>query len=215
MEKDKSFSIYDKFAFLDNINKNDSQSYKPELKEKLNNFFIRSNKEDTLINKKFSNNSYLIIGSGPSVKKYKKDIEYFIEKYKPTVLQLNNSNQINQALIDYFVISHPQRFIPVNISSLDKRNYIVPNVIDFDIKPSSQILHYDIEITGDMFQSHKTYTNIPNGLALTFALGIVERNKSSKTVYTAGVDGYVENVLKNNELNKTIKLYENTFAKAP
>ena len=93
MEKDKSFSIYDKFAFLDNINKNDSQSYKPELKEKLNDFFIRSNKEDTLINKKFSNNSYLIIGSGPSVKKYKKDIEYFIEKYKPTVLQLKTQTK--------------------------------------------------------------------------------------------------------------------------
>jgi 4-hydroxy 2-oxovalerate aldolase len=213
MEKDKSFSVYDKFAFLNSINKKESQSYKPELKEKLDNFFIRKNKEDTLKNKKFLNANYLIIGSGPSVEKYKKDIELFIKKYNPTVFQLNNASQIDRTLIDYHVISHPQRFIPANISSNDKRNYIIPNVNDFDIAPSSQVLHYDIEITKNSFKSHKLYTKIPNGLALTFALGIVEKNDFKKTVYTAGIDGYTENILKNNELNKTIKLYQNTYKK--
>ena len=45
------------------------------------------------------------------------------------------------------------------------------------------------------------------------SLGIVEKNDFKKTVYTAGIDGYTENILKNNELNKTIKLYQNTYKK--
>jgi 4-hydroxy 2-oxovalerate aldolase len=211
MEKDNLFSSFDKFSFLEGINKSESESYKPELKEKLNNFFILKNNKDHLTNKKFNNKNFLIIGAGPSVQKYAKDIEYFIKKKKPTVLQLNKISFVDESLVDFIVVSHPQRFFQTNLTEQSNTKYIVPNVKDYEFNISKNIFIYDIEISDKIFSSNKYFTKIPNGLALTYSLGIIEKNEGKKTIFTAGLDGYKDNLIKNSELNETIKSFHEHF----
>ena len=212
METDKSINNFDKISFLENVNKNISQSFSPEVREKINNFYLKRNTKDNLENL-FKKKNYIILGAGSTIQKYKTDIELFITKNDLTVIQLNNNPIISENLIDYFVISHPQKFFPANLSENSKRKYIVPSVKDFEVSPSKNIYKYDIEIEENSFNSYKLYTKIPNGLALTFSLGIIEKNKFSKNIYLAGIDGYRENLYKNTELNSILSLFQKNFQK--
>ena len=109
MLHDDSFNTNDIVNFIDSTNFLDKESFNlsnVNFTEKLYGSTPSANKINL---DEFKEKSFLILGSGKNLIKYESDIELFINKFKPTVIQLNSNNFFNQDLINYNVFLNPNK----------------------------------------------------------------------------------------------------------
>ena len=204
--QNEKFDKKDTLSFIldhDHVNKED---YNPEYED------ISKLQYSNLIKGKFSpkenitKEEYLLIGAGPSVKKYKEEIEEFIKLKKCGVLQLNSGKVINDELIDYKLFSHPQTVAYEEREIKNSTNEIIipPNLIS-DEDGLKNLNTYGIEID-NAIESFSNYCKVPNAIVLSYGLAILSQPKIKK-IYFCGIDGYKENNYKTQEINDSLRIF--------
>ena len=211
IENDK-FSRKDILSFLMNYKDLDKESYNPALEETGNLHYEKLIDGSFDVNKITKDRDVLIIGAGKSVEKYKNDIELYIEKFNPLVLQLNKGGVINQKLIDYNLFCHPQTIkYEINyIKNSTSKAIMPPNSTNFEIE-NININFYGLKVQYNTFEKNATNCTVPNSLVLSYALSIASSSTHSN-IYFAGIDGYINNPNKNSEISETLKLFIETYS---
>jgi 4-hydroxy 2-oxovalerate aldolase len=159
----------------------------------------------------------LIVGSGPSVKKYQTAIEHFIKQKKPYVIALNTQSNIKQNLIDARVACHPVRLLA------DCKDYIElpqPLITPFSMLPdlvkknlaNKEILDFGIVINQEGFKFHQNYCEIPISLVIAYSLAVANSGLANQIIL-AGFDGYSSEDPRRKEMDQILRTYiENSNA---
>lgn len=210
MLHDDSFNTTDIVNFIDSTNFLDKESFD------LNNvnfteILYSSTPEKNKINlDKFLDKSFLLLGSGKNLNKYKSDIELFINKFKPTVIQLNSNNFFNPDLIDYNIFLNPNKLATeVNTTKIKIKNVISPSLLAIENKKISYEI-IDVKIANN-FSQEEFYIELPSSLVLGYAL-MLTTFSNLENIYLAGFDGYSISEQKNSEVNLLIDKFLKAFS---
>ena len=147
-----------------------------------------------LVNR-FSNREVLILANGPSLKKYAKDIEAYIIRYKPIVLAVNVITTIKEELIDFYCISHNSKFISQRTYYNNLNKPIIAPLHRFTseekdlLKTSSRIIDYGFEVSENQFNVLDTYCQLPYEVTVAYALAI-SKIANARNISLVGIDGY-------------------------
>jgi len=214
----KGFSSEQILAVIDNLKTKGGKEFSNDIIETYKKYFIGKGKGNYNPAKDIRGKEVLILGSGPGIKNYKKELETFIKKYKPFVIALNAQNSINSKLInrravcntlrlltDYKSFRHlPQKLIMPyqKLSKLIKKKFSSVKKLDFGV-----------EVKNNTFQFKKSSAIIPNTLAISYALGISNSGKAKK-IFIAGFDGYDGEDPKKNEMDELFFLYQSLKEKS-
>jgi 4-hydroxy 2-oxovalerate aldolase len=155
----------------------------------------------------------LIVGSGRGTRDFKWQIEKFINKINPEVLELNFNGHLEQALVNYHVYTNPQRFFS-EVNKLIKANasVIIPSKIT-SLKDGLNIHNYEFKISSkNEFKFNNKFSELPNSLVLSYALALSLFSKNEE-IYLVGFDGY-EDTARNLKVNETFNKFENNFKKS-
>lgn len=153
----------------------------------------------------FKNKTILIIGQGPSAQNNKKKILNFIKQKKCITFCLNfNKFFLNKEY--YNIISHEVRALIDQIEYKKLNRIIMPlsrldSVLEKNINKKN-IKDYGLIITPDNINVRETHAELPNALAIGYALSICKAS-SAKKVYLVGFDGYSNK----EEINLEMELY--------
>ena len=175
------------------------------------NFYKNKKNGNWVPAKEISEKKVLILAPGPSLKKYKKEIEDYIIKNNLIVIALNSDQIINPDLINYRAACHPLRLLAdMPTYKLLKQPLItpysmLPEVIKKELNKDN-ILDFGIQIDPPLFSVDKNSCKIPNLLVLGYALGVVKSGKVSK-IFLAGFDGYPTGDVRNNEVEDVINSF--------
>jgi 4-hydroxy 2-oxovalerate aldolase len=141
------------------------------------------------------NKDVVLIGSGPSVIKYKRDIEYFIRTHgNLSVFVLNMVNTISESLIDFRISCHPLR-ITADIGRYRKSQIrlIAPKSCITEAIRSElddvNIFDYGMNIRNDQFSINDNYCILPNNLGIAYSLAVLTCAQADR-VYLIGFDGF-------------------------
>lgn len=152
----------------------------------------------------------LIIGPGPSIKKYAEPIKSFIKKHKPFVIVLNLKKSIDEKFIDLRVASYTLRMM---FNSTDIKNFkslALPIDRFLEIKKKkpgkTKIFNYGLQVKPGIFKFDKKSCISPNSLSISYALSIANSARTKK-IYLCGLDGYNSDDPKRLEMDETIKTY--------
>lgn len=153
----------------------------------------------------FKDKTIVIIGQGPSAKNNKKKILKFI-KIKKCVTFCLNINKFFLSKKYYNIISHEVRALIDQIEYKKINRIIMPlsrlnPVLKRNINKKN-IKDYGLIINPDHINVRDTYAELPNALAIGYALSICKAS-SVKKVYLVGFDGYSDK----EEVNLEMELY--------
>jgi len=154
----------------------------------------------------------LILGAGPSTKKYIEAIQLYVTRHKPVVLCLNVNEAVPVDLVDAYVACHEVRILieSDSYSSLGKPIIMplsrVPTSIHEALQ-ESEILDYGLRISEGSFDIAYDGCVLSAPLALTYAVSIATAGGADK-ILRAGVDGYGGSDLRQLEMIKMMKQYE-------
>ena len=136
------------------------------------------------------NKDFLVLGNGPNLKKYKDDIEIFINKYNPIILGANFLN--NLFIPDYHAFHNKRRLDYIKTVNNKSKLLIGQNIPNEMIKKytkrkyeilSHKNLRDDFDIIDGVIQSNCGTVSI-----LLLGVAIV---MGSKRIFAAGLDGYI------------------------
>lgn len=154
----------------------------------------------------------LIIGTGPSVIRYKLVIEEYIKDRNPYVIALNTESSISQNLIDARAACHPVRLLADYESYL---NMPQPLITPLSMLPSEvkekflgkKVFDFGLVISSNTFSFDVNFCTLPNLLVMSYTLSIAASGQVSK-ISLVGFDGYEEGDEKNNEFQKVFDLFQ-------
>lgn len=143
---------------------------------------------------KYREKDILLVGNGPSTKKYKSDIERYIKKYTPIVFSVNMNDWISDDYIDYYVISHNSKFLA------DKERYkfinkpIILPKHRFDESEMFYFKHvklfdYGIKIDKNNLEINNHNCTLPSELTAAYAISAAIEMGANQ-LYLVGFDGY-------------------------
>ena len=213
MNLNENLTTLDKLNFLQATDYIDKESFDISNVDYIDKFYSDINKD--LNSESFlfdSNKPVLIIGSGKGTKDFKKQIEKFINKVSPIVLELNFNGNLDQKLVNYHVYTNPQRFF----GELDKlikseASVIIPSKIT-TLQEGVDIHNYEFKISSEnKFKFNNKYSELPNSLALAYALALSLFSKNDE-IFITGFDGY-EDTARNFKVNETFNKFESSFKK--
>lgn len=211
---------YNRDKILESINylkKIDSKSFNEnKLKYFLNskkiNFKGKWNANNWCKNKKV-----LLIGSGDSIKKYKKDIQEMIKSNKFLALSLNINNSIDEKYISHYIASNENRImVDMHKYSKIKKPIIMPlgRVSNLIKKFNSKYIRdFGLKISENKFTINSNFCCLPNSLVFGYALAICAAGNAQK-IYMVGFDGHGSNNSTNEEMLNLIKLFKNKNTKS-
>jgi len=201
------YTIEDIWKALETIKGSNPIGFNEELLEKLIKYGLIGNDEISIGNKselevlhvdckpdyvnRHKDCDFLILANGPNLKKYKKEIDIFIEKYKPIIL---GANFINGLFIpDYHAFNNKRRFQNY-ISTASKRSkLLLSNHFSEDLIKkyterdyeklcfSNTLTDFDIK-DGAILSSCKTISVLLLGVAIVMG---------AKRIFSVGLDGYI------------------------
>lgn len=154
----------------------------------------------------------LILGTGPGIKKYRSEIEDFIDNNQPYVIALNTESNIRNGLIHARAACHPARLLS---DCQEHLKLSEPLITPFSMLPKSiktklvnkKILDFGIIINNQGFSFNKNYCESPFSLVIAYALAIANSGKA-KQIFLAGFDGYNADDPRNQEMNQLLKTYK-------
>lgn len=153
----------------------------------------------------------LIIGTGPGTLAHKEGIETFIKKRNPYVITLNTNSDINEKLINLRAGCHPVRVL-ADVSQhvrLPQPLAVPISTLPEGVAEAFQnkdIYDFGVAVKPGQFVFHSSYAEIPNLLALSYALAIATSGKASR-VFLAGFDGHQLGDPRNDEVEATLDDY--------
>jgi len=155
-----------------------------------------------------SNRDALIIGSGPSSKKYLKEIKTFIKTNKPLVLCLNVNKDFPDTLVDYYVACHESRIaMELKLYKALRKPLIIPSSrIPEEIRTffnGVKTLDYGLSISDIDITSSEYGCCLSSPLVLIYALNLLNESKA-KRVFITGIDGYIASDEKQNIMLREI-----------
>ena len=208
----KSFSSEQILAVIESLKTKGGKEFSNDLIETYKKYFVGRGKGKYSPVKDIKNKEVLILGSGPGVKNYKKELEIFIKKNKLFVIALNTQNSINSKLINRRAVCNTLRLLTDHkLFKFLPQKLIIPyqrlsNLIKKKFS-SVKKLDFGVEVKNDRFQFMQSSAIIPNTLAISYALGIANSGKAKK-IYIAGFDGYDEEDPKKREMDELFFLYQ-------
>ncbi len=215
LNEDKKYSSLDKIEIIENLKKINPISFD---KDFLDNYYNIKKQPSGDWNAKnwCENQNVLIIGQGPSIKKYKKKICNFIKYKKIKTLCLNINKYIPQNLVTYYVASHHERII-LDFPKYKKliKPLIIPKNLYLDLiskHKSKKIMNYGLVKKLNKFEANKNYCTLYTKLVVAYALAICKVGKA-KSIFFVGFDGYLHDEYKNVEMIKLINFFKKKFSK--
>ena len=154
----------------------------------------------------------LLVAAGDSVKDQKKQIIEFIEKHRLKVFLLNFNRVIPQEIIEATIVCNDSKALldSTSYSKLSKP-LITPFKSLKNLLPKSKKIklhNYGLILEKDSFEFKKNYCKLDSPLVAAYALGIMHKAKVKK-LYIAGFDGYKDNPILNEQMEKIFKRYKN------
>jgi 4-hydroxy 2-oxovalerate aldolase len=162
----------------------------------------------------FKGQSVLVLTNGPSTKKYKEAIEIYIQEIEPVVVSINVVDEINQDLIDYYVISGNSKFL----SDVDKyRNLSKPLILpkhrfapdELAALEGLRVIDYGLSVSKGEFCIESTYVSIPYDITTGYVLGVLN-TANVKEINVVGFDGYDKWDIRQQEMVDLLSLYSRT-----
>lgn len=159
----------------------------------------------------FKGQDVLVLTNGPSTKKYKEAIEIYIKEVEPVVISINVVDEINQDLIDYYVISGNSKFL----SDVDKyRNLSKPLILpkhrfapdELAVLEGIRVIDYGLGVTKGVFSIEDTYVSIPYDITTGYLLGVLNA-AHAKEIKVVGFDGYDKWDVRQQEMIELLNLY--------
>ena len=136
----------------------------------------------------------LIVGSGPSTKRYIDDLIRYIERKNLVVLCLNINEFVPEDIVTAYIACHETRIL---IESDRYSDLIKPLILPLSRIPKemtnllsgANILDYGLRIKEDEFQIFENGCVLDSPLALIYALSLASVS-GAKNILLAGIDGY-------------------------
>lgn len=167
---------------------------------------------DSLV-EKFAGKEVLVIANGKTSKQYKDAIELYIKEKQPVVLSVNLVEEIDNSLVDYFVLSHNAKFL----SDFEHYKQLSRPVIlpkhRFSEQEMASLNHLEIFDVGfdsnaDVLSVESTKVNSAYDLTSAYVLGLLALSKPEK-VGLVGFDGYEKGDNRQQEMVDIIQQYNN------
>ena len=158
-----------------------------------------------------NNRIVLLIGAGPSVKKYRDAIIHYINLYLPAVLFLNLNDYIPAELGTATIVAHESRIL------MDSNRYhelphplIIPeSSLSIELKnelKNSIIFDYGLSLQDGSFHIDAEGCILKWPLAFAYALSILTQAQA-KEILLVGFDGYEANNPRQEEMNEVLSYY--------
>lgn len=213
MLQDVRFSEKDILTVIEHLKNTNSQRYTREKLESTQSIYPNTPNGNWPPQNALKGKDVLLIGTGPSSRKYKKAIEQFIGNKQLTVLALNSFESIDEELIDYRIACNPERIYA------DFKGYCKPNqklITPLSALPNEfqrilnkeNVLDFGIINDGINFQPSKHSVHMTSTLVFQYALGIIISGEVNR-VFLAGFDGYPNGDPRNDESKRIIQDYYN------
>jgi len=154
----------------------------------------------------------LIIGAGPSVKRYKEDIIKYVQIHKPAVLELNINELIPASIITASVVSLEARaiFDRLQYTELDHPIVLPRARIENLIREFSkdiEIYDYGLTVEPDTFEFQPTGCQLHLPYTVCYALAVANQ-AGARMINLVGFDGYSAGDPRQEEMNNLFRLYE-------
>jgi len=159
----------------------------------------------------FKDKVVLILGAGPSVKKYRAALESFIEQTQPHVIALNTQSNIRQELINVRAACHPVRLLADCHEHLKLPQPLITPASMLPEKvlaglANKELMDFGIAITSKGFNFHTNYCELPTSLVIAYSLAIASSGLA-KQIIIVGFDGYGIDDLRSKEMGQVFKDY--------
>jgi 4-hydroxy 2-oxovalerate aldolase len=135
----------------------------------------------------------LIVGPGDSVHDRRHDIEKFIARVRPTVINLNLTPMVDPHLIDTYVVCNPMR-AKLDLLHLpgDTTSVIAPDSITSlirDSRPHHPVHAYGFDVSPGTFSIDASQCSIPQGIVTAYALAVAAQG-GARSISLVGLDGF-------------------------
>lgn len=163
------------------------------------------------------NKNVLIVGNGPSLRRYLSHIKDFIIKNKIFVICLNYNDLLPSKLISAYAICNEMR-VSIEKNRFNKINkpIVLPKSLLLKAIGNTLnekiILDYGLSIEKNSFEINQFGCKLSNPLALPYAISFAKFGGANK-ILLAGIDGYSPTDRRQPELIKSIELYFQFFDK--
>ncbi|MBF0483586.1 MAG: DUF115 domain-containing protein [Candidatus Omnitrophica bacterium] len=134
---------------------------------------------------------FLILSNGPSLKKYRKQIQAFIRKYKPVVIGVNFLDQL--FIPDYHGFSNKKRFTQY-VDKVSPRSTLLVSsqfepefIAEYTNRKYERVYHLD---RMDAAMDIKSGVITTNGRTVGLLMAGVATAMGAKRIFIAGMDGY-------------------------
>ncbi|MFA0083559.1 aldolase catalytic domain-containing protein [Vibrio breoganii] len=165
---------------------------------------------DSLTNK-FVGKEVLVLANGDTTKQYANAIEVYIREKKPVVLSVNLVDDIDNNLVDFFVLSHNSKFL----SDSERYKKLSKKVIlpkhRFSDDELSLVEHLDVFDVGfdcnvKVLSTDNTIVKASYDLTSAYVLGLLVLSSPDK-VNLVGFDGYEKGDTRHQEMLEIIQQY--------
>jgi 4-hydroxy 2-oxovalerate aldolase len=161
----------------------------------------------------------LIVGAGPSVKRYNEGVIKYVEIHKPAVLELNVNRSIPSSLLTASVVSLEARAI-FDILQYGKLDHpiILPmtrigNLIG-ELIEELDIYDYGLAVETDTFEFLPTGCRLHLPYTACYALAVATQ-AGAKMINLVGFDGYSAGDPRQEEMNNLFRLYKKNEKSLP
>jgi len=212
MLADKRYSNEDVMAVIDHLKVDGARKFSWDTLNSTKSFAAKDGGGSWEPANLLQNKKVLILGSGPSVLRYKSEIERYIARNKPFVVALNTQNNINGNLIDLRVACHPIRLLAdcQEYVSLLQPLVVPVNMLSADIQQElamKELLDFGMNVNPGAFEFSSDSCTLPSPLVLAYALAVVNSGKASE-VLLAGFDGYTLDDSRRGEVDDIFDAYK-------
>jgi 4-hydroxy 2-oxovalerate aldolase len=153
----------------------------------------------------------LIIGSGPSTKRYINDLTRYIRREKPIVLCLNINEFVPEEIVTAYIACHETRIL---MESDRYSDLIKPLILPLsripeemkDLLSGANILDYGLRIKEGELKILENGCVLESSLALIYAMALASVSGAKKVLLT-GIDGYEKSDPRQQEMVTILERY--------
>ncbi|KAF3982742.1 MAG: aldolase [Methylococcales symbiont of Hymedesmia sp. n. MRB-2018] len=212
MLADKRYSNEDIMAVIDHLKIDGARKFSWDTLNSAKSFAAKEGGGDWAPVDLMKSKKVLILGNGPSILRYKCEIERHIALNKPFVIALNTQNNIDGSLIDLRVACHPIRLLAdyQEYANLLQPLVVPVNMLSADVQQElamKELFNFGMCVKPGVFEFSKENCTLPSPLVLAYALAVVNSGKVSE-VLLAGFDGYTLDDSRRHEVDDIFDAYK-------
>lgn len=218
MQQDARYSDEDVIAVIDHLRVEGGKKFSLDTLEASRYFYSGELKGVWKPRSVLKGREVLVVGSGPSVQKYKTAIENYIHCFKPYVIALNTEASLQQELIDARAACHPVRLLAdchqhLNlVQPLITPYSMLPKDVQFELE-SKEVFDFGLLVEPGNFVCAEQSCILPNSLVISYVLAIANSGCAS-AIRLVGFDGYSLDDTRTVEMEQVFQLYQQ-FSRIP